>query len=62
LTCDRAQRRKSGDDLRYFVNQKLDHHINDPEWDGEPIEPEPKPEPKPKPKAKARAAAKKRSS
>ncbi|MGH4138404.1 EcoAI/FtnUII family type I restriction enzme subunit R [Clostridium sp.] len=22
------------------------HHFNDPEWDGEPIEPEPKPEPK----------------
>jgi len=28
---------------------KAYHHFNDPEWDGEPIEPEPKPEPKPKP-------------
>jgi type I restriction enzyme, R subunit len=28
---------------------KAHHHFNDPEWDGEPIEPEPKPEPKPEP-------------
>src|SRR5260370_10405624 len=28
---------------------KAYHHFNDPEWDGEPIEPEPKPEPKPRP-------------
>jgi type I restriction enzyme R subunit len=26
---------------------KAYHHFSDPEWDGEPIEPEPKPEPKP---------------
>jgi type I restriction enzyme R subunit len=26
---------------------KAHHHFNDPEWDGEPLEPEPKPEPKP---------------
>jgi type I restriction enzyme R subunit len=26
---------------------KAHHHFNDPEWDGEPIEPDPKPEPKP---------------
>jgi len=25
---------------------KAHHHFNDPEWDGEPLEPEPKPEPK----------------
>ncbi|MEO7142979.1 MAG: DEAD/DEAH box helicase family protein, partial [Bryobacteraceae bacterium] len=25
------------------------HHFNDPEWDGEPIDPEPKPEPGPEP-------------
>ncbi len=25
------------------------HHFNDPEWDGEPIEPEPQPEPPPRP-------------
>jgi len=25
------------------------HHFNDPEWDGEPLEPEPKPEPVPRP-------------
>jgi type I restriction enzyme, R subunit len=25
------------------------HHFNDPEWDGEPIEPEPRPEPEPAP-------------
>ena len=25
------------------------HHFNDPEWDGEPIEPEPRPEPRPAP-------------
>ena len=28
---------------------KAYHHFSDPEWDGEPIEPEPKPEGKPKP-------------
>lgn len=28
---------------------KAYHHFNDPEWDGEPIEPEPRPGPKPKP-------------
>jgi type I restriction enzyme R subunit len=28
---------------------KAHHHFSDPEWDGEPIEPEPKPEPKPQP-------------
>jgi type I restriction enzyme, R subunit len=28
---------------------KAYHHFSDPEWDGEPIEPEPKPEPKPRP-------------
>ncbi|MGE0641843.1 MAG: type I restriction-modification enzyme R subunit C-terminal domain-containing protein, partial [Thermoanaerobaculia bacterium] len=28
---------------------KAHHHFSDPEWDGEPIEPEPKPEPKPGP-------------
>jgi type I restriction enzyme R subunit len=27
---------------------KAHHHFSDPEWDGEPIEPEPKPEPKPR--------------
>lgn len=27
---------------------KAHHHFSDPEWDGEPVEPEPKPEPKPK--------------
>ena len=27
---------------------KAYHHFSDPEWDGEPIEPEPKPEPKPR--------------
>ena len=26
---------------------KAHHHFNDPEWDGEPMEPDPKPEPKP---------------
>ena len=26
---------------------KAHHHFSDPEWDGEPMEPEPKPEPKP---------------
>jgi len=30
---------------------KAYHHFNDPEWDGEPIEPEPEPQPKPKPPA-----------
>ena len=25
---------------------KAHHHFNDPEWDGEPLEPEPKEEPK----------------
>lgn len=30
---------------------KAYHHFSDPEWDGEPIEPEPKPESKPKPSA-----------
>ncbi|MCX7172165.1 MAG: DEAD/DEAH box helicase family protein, partial [Proteobacteria bacterium] len=36
------------------------HHFNDPEWDGEPIEPEPnqpRPEPLPHPPAKAREPA-----
>ena len=28
---------------------KAHHHFSDPEWDGEPIEPDPKPEPKPSP-------------
>jgi type I restriction enzyme R subunit len=28
---------------------KAYHHFSDPEWDGEPIEPEPRPEPKPTP-------------
>ena len=28
---------------------KAHHHFNDPEWDGEPIEPEPNPEPRPQP-------------
>jgi len=28
---------------------KAHHHFSDPEWDGEPIEPEPKPEPRPQP-------------
>jgi type I restriction enzyme, R subunit len=28
---------------------KAHHHFSDPEWDGEPIEPEPQPEPKPQP-------------
>jgi type I restriction enzyme, R subunit len=28
---------------------KAYHHFSDPEWDGEPIEPEPKPESKPRP-------------
>jgi type I restriction enzyme R subunit len=28
---------------------KAHHHFSDPEWDGEPLEPEPKPEPKPSP-------------
>ena len=28
---------------------KAHHHFNDPEWDGEPLEPEPKPEPGPRP-------------
>ncbi|MCE5306612.1 MAG: DEAD/DEAH box helicase family protein, partial [Acidobacteriales bacterium] len=28
---------------------KAHHHFNDPEWDGEPLDPEPKPEPKPRP-------------
>src|SRR5579862_49922 len=27
---------------------KAHHHFSDPEWDGEPMEPEPKPEPKPR--------------
>ena len=27
---------------------KAHHHFSDPEWDGEPLEPEPNPEPKPK--------------
>jgi type I restriction enzyme R subunit len=27
---------------------KAHHHFSDPEWDGEPLEPEPKPEPQPK--------------
>jgi type I restriction enzyme R subunit len=27
---------------------KAHHHFSDPEWDGEPLEPEPKPEPKPR--------------
>ena len=26
---------------------KAHHHFNDPEWDGEPLEPDPKPEPRP---------------
>jgi type I restriction enzyme, R subunit len=30
-----------------FVNAY--HHFNDPEWDGEPIEPEPRPDPTPRP-------------
>ncbi|MEN6601292.1 MAG: DEAD/DEAH box helicase family protein [Bryobacteraceae bacterium] len=29
---------------------KAHHHFNDPEWDGEPLDPEPKPEPEPKPR------------
>ena len=28
---------------------KAHHHFSDPEWDGEPIEPEPKPDPSPRP-------------
>ena len=28
---------------------KAHHHFSDPEWDGEPLEPEPKPEPEPRP-------------
>jgi type I restriction enzyme R subunit len=28
---------------------KAHHHFSDPEWDGEPLEPEPKPEPAPRP-------------
>jgi type I restriction enzyme R subunit len=28
---------------------KAHHHFSDPEWDGEPLEPEPKPEPNPRP-------------
>ena len=28
---------------------KAHHHFSDPEWDGEPIDPEPKPKPEPKP-------------
>jgi type I restriction enzyme, R subunit len=28
---------------------KAHHHFSDPEWDGEPIDPEPKPEPEPRP-------------
>ena len=28
---------------------KAYHHFTDPEWDGEPLEPEPKPEPQPRP-------------
>jgi type I restriction enzyme R subunit len=28
---------------------KAYHHFSDPEWDGEPMDPEPKPDPKPKP-------------
>jgi type I restriction enzyme R subunit len=28
---------------------KAHHHFSDPEWDGEPVDPEPKPEPRPRP-------------
>jgi type I restriction enzyme R subunit len=28
---------------------KAHHHFSDPEWDGEPLEPDPKPEPQPRP-------------
>jgi len=28
---------------------KAYHHFNDPEWDGEPVDPEPRPEPRPRP-------------
>ena len=34
---------------------KAYHHFSDPEWDGEPLEPEPKPAPKPKPEPPADA-------
>jgi type I restriction enzyme R subunit len=34
---------------------KAYHHFSDPEWDGEPIEPEPKPEPKPRQQPEAPA-------